>query len=98
MAYPDVVVDATINKVLDQEFVNQAAMFNQTIGLSNKSAAQLSNVTDNAFLQMVQLWQANAAQVLMDNKLAETILAQRSAMNQPQIAPSYVSPVVVKGE
>lgn len=98
MAYPDVAIDATINKAMDQGFVNEQSMFNQVIGLANKSAQQLSNVTDNAFLQMVQLWQANAAQVLMDNKLAENILAQRSAMNQPQIAPSYVAPVVVKPE
>lgn len=98
MGYPATEIDATVNKSMDLAFVHESGFFNQVIGLANKSAQQLSNVTDNAFLQMVQLWQANAAQVLMDNKLAENILAQRSAMNQPQSAPSFVTPVVVKPE
>jgi hypothetical protein len=96
MAYPEATVDATVNKSMDMAFVNQSSFFNQTIGLANKSSQQLSNVTDNIFLQMVQLWQATSAQVLMTNRLAENILAQRSATNQPNIAPSVVEPVVVK--
>ena len=68
MAYPATEIDATINKSMDSAFVLEQGFFNQVIGLSNKSAAQLNNLTDNSFLQMEQLWQANAAQGLMDNK------------------------------
>ena len=98
MAYPEAAIDATVAKAMDQAFVNQAAFFNQTIGLANKSAQQLSNITDNVFLQVTQLWQSTAAQVLMANKLAADILSQRSAQGQPQVAPSYVVPAVIKPE
>jgi hypothetical protein len=96
MAYPTQEIDATINKTIDVAFVNQANFFNQVLGLANKSAAQLNNLTDNSFLQMEQIWQSTAARVLMTDKLAEDILAQRSAMNQPQAAPSFVVPQVLK--
>jgi hypothetical protein len=60
------------------------AQFQQVQALTNKSAAQLSNLTDNVFLQMTQLYQADAAQQLQTNKLASDVLAQRSVGGQPQ--------------
>lgn len=94
--YPEPLVDATVAKAMDEAFVQQMQMFQQTLAASNKSAQQLSNLTDNIFLQMTQLYQAQASQLVQMNKLASDILAQRSAMNQPQQAPSVIEPVVVK--
>ena len=84
MPYPATEVDATQCKAMDVLFQGNVAQFQQVQALSNKSAAQLSNVTDNVFLQMTQLYQASAAQQLQMNKLAADILAQRSAGGQPQ--------------
>ncbi len=84
--YPAPTVDATINKSMDQAFVGAASLHQTVLALADKSAAQLSNLTDNSFNQQTQLWQSNAAQVLMGNKLAQDILHQRSAGGQPQAA------------
>ena len=97
MAYPEATLDATQNKAMDVLFQGNVAQFQQIQALANKSAAQLSNLTDNIFLQMTQLYQANASQLVQENKLASDILQQRSAMNQPQQSPSVIEPVVIKG-
>ena len=96
MAYPEATVDATINKAMDESFVEEMQSFKQVQFLNTKSAGALSNLTDNIFVQMTQLYQATASQLLQTNKLAGDILAQRSAMNHPQQAPSVIEPVVVK--
>jgi hypothetical protein len=96
MPYPATEVDAGIGKSMDVLFQGLVGQFQQVQALANKSAAQLSNLTDNIFLQMTQLYQASASQQLQMNKLAADILSQRSAMNQPQQAPSVIEPVVVK--
>jgi len=84
MAYPATEIDACIGKSMDVLFQGNVAQFQQVQALANKSAAQLSNLTDNVFLQMTQLYQANASQVLQTNRLASDILSQRSAGGQPQ--------------
>jgi hypothetical protein len=84
MAYPETNIDAALEKSMDVLFQGNVAQFQQIQALSNKSSAQLSNLTDNVFLQMTQLYQANAANQLQTNKLASDILAQRAAGGQPQ--------------
>ena len=96
MPYPATEIDATAAKAMDESFIEEMSMFRGVLAAANKSAQQLSNLTDNIFLQMTQLYQAQAAQLTQANKLASDILAQRSAMNQPQQAPSLIQPVVVK--
>jgi len=93
--YPADMIDATINKTLDEAFVGTMQAYSQVQAAANKSAQQLSNMTDNIFLQMTQLYQAQASQLVQMNKLAADILSQRSAMNQPQQAPSVIEPKVV---
>jgi hypothetical protein len=95
MAYPATELDATANKLLDTAVLEESQSFRQLQFLAGKSAQQLSNCTDNIFLQMTQLYQAQASQLVQTNKLASDILAQRSSMNQPQQTPSFVTPVVV---
>lgn len=94
--YPESLVDATVAKAMDEAFVQQMQMFQQTLAASNKSAQQLSNLTDNIFLQMTQLYQAQASQLVQMNKLAADIMAQRAARDQPNVMPSVIEPVVVK--
>jgi hypothetical protein len=96
MPYPAPEIDATVNKAMDQCLVEEIQAFKANQFTASKSANQLSNLTDNVFLQMTQLYQAQAAQLVQTNKLAQDILSQRSAMNQPQQAPSVIEPVVVK--
>ena len=98
MPYPSPEIDATSNKAMDQAFVQGMQMYQQVQAASAKSAQQLSNMTDNIFLQMTQLYQAQASQLVQMNKLAADILSQRAAMNQPQQAPSVVVPAVLKTE
>ena len=98
MGYPATDIDPTLNKELDVAVAEEMQAFRQTLFAANKSAQQLSNMTDNVFLQMTQLYQAMASQLVQTNKLASDILSQRSAMNQPQQAPSVVVPAVLKTE
>jgi hypothetical protein len=84
--YPDASgMDSLTASNVDKLFVGNIGQFQQVQALANKSATQLSNMTDNVFLQMTQLYQAQASQVVQDNKLAESILAERAAQYQPQV-------------
>ena len=84
MAYDPTVLQADIAEASSKLFATTVAQFSQVQALANKSAAQLSNMTDNVFLQMTQLYQATAAQLIQVSKLASDILQARSAGGQPQ--------------
>lgn len=84
MPYPAAEIDATINKQLDVSTLGVMSSFQSNQFAASKSANQLSNLTDNIFAQLTQLYQAKAAQTLETDKLATQILAQRSAGGQPQ--------------
>ena len=79
-------VDPTIDKVLDQGFANQHDAAQAARERRRDSSDNVAEQTRILFLEekfKVGVREAEASRRLDDNKLAENILAQRAAKNQP---------------
>lgn len=83
----DMPVDPTIDKVLDQGFANQHDAAQAARERRRDAADNVAEQTRVLFLEekfKVGVREAEASKRLDDNKLAQNILAQRSAKGQPQ--------------
>ena len=80
-------LDPTISKVLDQGFANQHDAAQAARERRRDAADNVAEQTKVLFLEekfKVGVREAEASRRMDDNKLAENILAQRSAKGQPQ--------------
>ena len=78
-------IDETIRLAMDQSFAQVHTVFGQTATQIAAANRFVQEASQHQYLQSQQLIAATAAQQLMGNKLANDILAQRSAQYQPQV-------------
>lgn len=80
-------VDPTIAKVLDQSFAKSHQVGMQAADRHSAGNDNIAELTRHVFLgevSKVGTREAAAMQRMDDNKLAQSILAQRSVANQPE--------------
>lgn len=80
-------IDATISKVLEQDFATTHQMLNQAGIRTNNAANFVQEQAQLHHLNSAALVGAAAAQRLEKDALASEILQQRSARDQPNVNP-----------
>lgn len=93
MAYPESSIDATISKRMDMSFADQGDEFRAQTNRGRAGDAAVAELVRNGNARAALMIDARAAQVLLTDKLAEDILAQRSARDQPG-STAFALPVV----
>ncbi len=77
-------IDATVAHVLDQQFAEQVNVFRAQQNRATAGDAAVAELVRNNAAQADMLIGARAAQTLLVDPLASSVLSQRSAGGQPQ--------------
>ncbi len=83
----DTVIDPTVDKVLAQGFAERSELIRQTAIRANNSATFIQEQAQLGFLNQSLLVGALAASRMEKNALADAIMQNRAARDQPNVAP-----------